>query len=194
MEVTNSSQLFNWKDYGLKLTIPQESLPDNVNSCTITIQVSLSGQYEFPDGTELAGPVFWLRCEPYCNFTSPLSLEIEHCALPEISNHLSMGRAVCTQKDLPYTFKVLHEATFSKQSSCGVIKLNSFSGFAVLLQKAVLSLFRPHCHYWFDVFNMPPGNPGSARHIHFAVTWNDSAHVMVSCTRLVLFQGILHIE
>ena len=138
LQVTNSPQVFDWEEYGMKLIIPEQSLPDNIKCCTITIIVSLSGQYQFTDDVELVSPVFWLRCEPYCNFARPLSLEIEHCALPENVTLLSMARAACTQRDLPYSFKVLPGGIFSKHCSYGVIPLNRFSGVGVLQKMSKL--------------------------------------------------------
>ena len=169
--VTSSANEHEWKGYGMKLKIPSESLPANISSCTITVMVSLSGQYQFPEDTELVSPVFWLRCEPKCKFVKPLSLEIQHCALPENSHRLFMVRAVCTQKELPYSFKVLHGATFSKHSSYGIIELDSFSGAGVVQEKGKKR------KNWSSVFYMgPPSN----RDIHFAVTWHSDAHITVS--------------
>ncbi len=172
LEVTNSPQSVHWEDYGLKLNIPRDSLPPDIKSCTLTIKVSLSGQYQFPDDVELVSPVFWLACEPHCTFTHRLSLEIEHCALPENSNHLSMARAVCSQKDLPYTFEALPGGTFSQHSSYGIIALPSFSGWSV-----VQKLSRKR-RYWFELFYIPFGTEWV---IHFAIAWYSRAHMRVSC-------------
>ena len=173
--VTKSAQLFDWKGYGLRLQIPENSLPKFVESCTITIKVSLAGQYQFPHNTELVSPVFWLRCEPQCRFNAPLSLSIQHCALPRNSFRLFIARTQCTQKDLPYLFKVLHGGTFSKHSSYGVIELNRFSGVAAVQER---SDERPEeRRYWSSVYYMGPPNN---REIHFTVTWHDDAHITVS--------------
>ena len=119
--VTQSAQLFHWEGYGLKLLIPPQALPHPINSCTITIKTSFSGQYQFPTDTELVSPVFWLMCEPKCKFKVPLSLHIQHCAPPENSHRLFMARALCTQKELPYLFRKLHGSIFSKHSSYGAV-------------------------------------------------------------------------
>ena len=170
VKVTKAAQCFEWKEYGLKLVVPSKSLSYGISSCTITINVSLSGQYQFPDGTELVSPVFWLRCEPNSKFEKPLSLEIQHCALPENSHRLFMVKAVCTQKVLPYSFKFVYGGTFSKHSSYGVIELDSFSGVGVVQDRA------EERRYWSSVFYMGPPNN---RDIHFAVTWHSDAHITV---------------
>ena len=169
--VTNSPQLIQWQGYGLKLHIPQNSLPSDVDSCTITIEVSLSGQYQFPSNTELVSPVVWLRCDPCCKFNVPLSLEIQHCAPLKNSFRLFMARASCTQKDLPYSFKVLHGGVFVESSPYGIIDLKHFCGVSVVQEKS------DQRRYWSNVFYMgPPSN----RDIHFTVTWHDDAHINVS--------------
>ena len=154
----------------MKLFIPKQSL-SGIKSCTITIRASLSGQYEFPDDTELVSPVFWLSCEPQCSFGNPLGLEIEHCALPENTTLLSMARAHCTQKDLPYTFKMLHGGSFSEASSYGVIKLKSFSGLGVIQKQS------KQRRYWSDVFykSISP----SVWDAYFAVTWHQKGYKKV---------------
>ena len=169
--MTSSSQSFHWEGYGLKLKVPAQSLPSHINSCKITLMVSLSGQYQFPDNTELVSPVFWLRCEPQVQFEIPLSLEIEHCAPLKNYLHLRMTRALCSQKDLPYLFKVIPGGgKFSKHSSYGVIDLNHFSGIGVVQEGS------NECLYWSNVFYMgPPKN----RDIHFTVTHCTPTHLTV---------------
>lgn len=171
--VTNSSQSLNWEDYGLKLTISQQSLPRSIESCIITAKVSLSGQYKLSNNSELVSPVFWLKCEPSCKFTHPPSLAIQHCALPENTKHLSMARAHYMQKDLPYCFKPC-EGSFSQHSNYGVTKLDSFSGFGIVQKQS-----KPR-RYWFCTFYMPVNSPSIVREVHFVVTWHDNVHIKVS--------------
>ena len=169
--VTSSSQSFHWEGYGLKLKVPAQSLPSHINSCKITMMVSLSGLYQFPDNTELVSPVFWLRCEPQVQFEIPLSLEIEHCAPLENYSHLRMTRALCSQKDLPYLFKVIPGGgKFSKHSSYGVIGLNSFSGIGVVQEGS------SDRRYWSSVFYM---DPPEKRRIHFTVIHRTPTHLTV---------------
>ena len=152
----------------MKLVIPPQSLPRRIKKCTITIKASLAGQYQFPTDTELVSPVFWLRCKPQCKFTVPLSLEIQHCA--STKKNLFFARSQCTQKDLPYLFKVVLGGTFSEHSSYGVTAVNQFSGYAVIVNG---SNQRRYCS---SVYYMGPPNN---RDIHFTVTWNDEAHITV---------------
>ncbi len=185
MQVTNSPQSFHWKEYGLKLIIPELSLPENSSShYIITIKVSLSGQYQFQDDTELVSPIFWLSCKPHCKFLHPLCLEIEHCALPENSKHLSMAMVNWTQEDFPYSFKLLEGGIFSNHSSSGVIALKDFGGIGVI-QK-----WSKQRQYWSDIFYIASSPPNIGWDIHFAITWHDSAHIKVSCCIQANFTNI----
>ena len=49
---------FEWKGYGLKLHVPEGSLPPGVRECRINIRASLSGQFQFPEDSDLLSPVF----------------------------------------------------------------------------------------------------------------------------------------
>ena len=168
--VTNSSQCVVWKDFGLKLHIQQNSLPAGVKECVINIKVSLAGQYEFPENLHLVSAIFWLRCEPMCKFSLPVSLEIQHCANPRNISKLCFVKALCSQRNLPYTFKQLSGARFSE--SHGIIQVNSFSGVAITQQGSeereyVARLFYQMQHiHTYD--------------IHLVVTWNIEAHLTVS--------------
>ena len=172
--VVNSShaQQIEWKGFGLKLTVHEGSLPVDVQECVITIKASLTGQYEFLESSHLVSAVFWLRCEPVCKFTKPITVEIQHCVRSENVGNLNLKfvRAICSQKQLPYTFKQLR-GNFTSHSSYGVIELNSFSGLAITQE---WSEDREYCSQLFYL-----GKPNLCR-IHFVVTWNLEAHLTVS--------------
>lgn len=179
MRVTNNCQSFYWKGYGLKLYIPSQSLPSHANSCTISIAVSLSGQYKFPAGTQRVSPVFWLKCEPKTKFIVPLSLEIEHCALLENTANLFMARALCSQEDLPYSFQVLDGGIFTEHSTYGVIQLSQFSCVGVGQKQSKDQPLSTLWRYWSKVYYMAMDQPNDKK-IHFVVTWDDDAHQSVS--------------
>ena len=128
--VTSSSLEQEWEEYGLKLYIGSNTLPQGTDSCKIWIKVSLSGNYEFPDNNHLISAIFWFCCEPPCKFTKPVTIEIQHCAKSENISKLRFVKAVCTQKQLPYTFKQI-EGHFGSHSSYGIVNLNKFSGVGI---------------------------------------------------------------
>ena len=165
-------QQIMWPGYGLRLHIPKGCLPAGMEQCTINIKVSLAGQYEFPDNSHLISAIFWLHCEDVHKFTRPITVEIQHCSkLRNVTNlKLSFVRAVCSQKQLPYTFRQLPGGNFTSHSSYGVIELNGFSGVGVTQEG---SEDREYCSQLFYL-----GQPNLCK-IHYVVTWNIDAHLTV---------------
>ena len=165
---------FTWEGFGLKLHFHGGSLPAGMEQCTINIKASLTGRYEFPDNYHLVSAIFCLRCETVHKFTRPITVEIQHCARSENVAKLNLNfvRAVCSQKQLPYTFKQLG-GDFTSHSSYGVIELNSFSGLAVTQEG---SEDREYCS---RLFYMYLSQEDQNREIHYVVTWNDEAHLTV---------------
>ena len=131
---------FEWEGYGFKLHVQEGSLPSNIGECKINIRASFSGQFQLPKNLEILSPVFWISAP--CNFTKPVTLEVQHCALSENETVLSnfcFVSAKCSQKDLPYRFKQLDGGVFTTHSSYGSIQLSHFSGILVLQE-----VRRPH--------------------------------------------------
>jgi len=97
------------------------------------IQVSLSGQFQMPSDCELLSAVYWVY-SPH-KFTKPLTVEIQHCAVlssDQQSSELSFVSTKCTQKELPYMFKLRDGGVFSPHSSYGGLALTQFSGFGII--------------------------------------------------------------
>ena len=166
-----------WEGFGLKLLVDKNTLPVGIQLCELEIKASLAGQYEFPENCSLVSAVFWLRCEPMCKFTKPVTVEIQHCAKSEnVDNrNLKFVRALCSQAQLPYTFKEIG-GDFNRHSSHGVIQVNGFSGLAIVQKNSterrylanVLSKERKgrHAPIELDLF--------------FVIICNTSAHRTVS--------------
>ena len=174
---SSHGQQVTWPGYGLRLNIPKDCLPEGMDQCTINIKASLAGQYEFPENSHLVSAIFWLRCEDMHKFTKPITVEIQHCAKSENVTNLKLNfvRAVCSQKQLPYTFKQLPGGNFTSHSSYGVIELNSFSGVGVTQEG---SEDREYCSQLFYL-----GQPNPCK-IHFVVSWNVEAHLTVSLSSM----------
>ena len=133
---------FEWEGYGLKLSVPDESLPGGVGECRVNIRVSLSGQFQLPEDSDLLSPVFWISAP--CKFTKPVTLEIQHCTLREderVLSDLSFVSAMCSQRDLPYRFKQLDGGVFTMHSFYGSIQLNHLSGKGVIGRKTTPRLY-----------------------------------------------------
>ena len=176
---SSHDQQITWPGFGLRLLFQADCLPAGVEQCTINIKVSIAGQYEFPENSHLVSAIFWFRCETVKEFTWPITVEIQHCAKLGSDNHtkLHFVRAVCCQKQRPYTFKQLPGGIFTSHSSKGVIELNSFSGVGVTQEG---SEDREYCSQLFYL-----GHPNLCQ-IHFVVTWNLETHLTVSLVCVIL--------
>ena len=163
-----------WPGYGLRLHIPKGCLPAGMEQSTINIKASLAGQYEFTENSHLVSAIFWLHCEDVREFTKSITVEIQHCAKPEDITNLDLNfvRAICSQKQLPYTFKPLSEGKFTSRSSYGVIELNSFSGIGITQEGSEDRNYFSKLFYLNSYFG--------GHRIDFAVTWNTEAHINVS--------------
>ena len=131
--VTQEAQNLQFQGYGFKLHVPKGSLPAEVSETKLNVQVSLSGQFQMPPDCELISAVYWVYC-PH-KFTKPLILEIQHCAVlssAQQCSQLSFVSTKCTQKELPYVFKVRDGGVFSDHSSYGSLSLTHFSGVGII--------------------------------------------------------------
>ena len=124
--VTGSSQTFHWVGYGLKLHIPQGTLPPASKPFKVHIKAALSGQFEFPQYSTLVSALYSIYSP--VKFSQPVTLEVQHCAKSSDLSHLSFVVAKCTQKELPYRFTpTSKKEVFSSHTSHGSIVLDSFS-------------------------------------------------------------------
>jgi len=147
--VPNKGGSFEWKGFGLRLYVPKNSIPASMAECTINIKASLSGEFQFPEDSDLLSPVFWISVP--CQFLKPVTLEIQHCTLREDETFISDLKFVsarCSQKSLPYTFRPLDDGVFTSHSSYGSIQLTHFSGVAITGKKRTP---RSHCvHVYYS--------------------------------------------
>ena len=169
---SSQGQLVEWN--GLKLHIHAGSIPEGLQQCTIFIKASLAGDYEIPENTSLVSGIFWLRCEPQCTFTKPITVEIQHCSTKRDLSKLKIVRAYCNQESLPYKFKRLNEGRFDAHTSYGVIEVTHFSGFGVAEEN-------PDSERMYYNQLIYYSNHSQQRYdIHIIYTWNTDAHINVS--------------
>ena len=171
--VTNEAQTFHWAGYGLKVNIPQKSLPAGVEECRVDIKAALTGQFEFPGETEVVSAVYHVQSP--VKFSHPLTVEIQHCAKPTSSSSLSFVIAKRSQKELPYTFKPMKNAgVFTPHSSYGSISISEFSLLAIL--HWISSLLSPQSavpvlkYYCAHVFYEKSSSAGITWKVHFVIT------------------------
>ena len=68
--LTQGSQNLQFKGYGFKLHVPEGSLPAEILETQLSVQVSLSGQFQMPPDCELLSAVYWVYSPN--KFTKPL--------------------------------------------------------------------------------------------------------------------------
>ena len=146
--VPNKGGSFEWKGFGLRLYIPKNSIPASMAEYTINIKASLSGEFQFPEGSDLFSPVFWISVP--CQFLKPVTLEIQHCTLREDESFISDLKFVsarCSQKFLPYTFRPVDDGVFTSHSSYASIELTHFSGVGITGKKGTPQSHCAHIYY-----------------------------------------------
>ena len=127
---------YMWEGRGLKLDIPPNALEPGTPTLSITIQASLSGQYELPDDTELVSGIYWMSFPQ--RFSQPVTMELQHCAHlkdPDQLSSLFFVTARSNQETLPYLFEELPGGVFNIDNSYGTIKLRHFSAVGVVVKK-----------------------------------------------------------
>ena len=130
--LTKGAQSFEWEEHGFKLHVPEGSLPEGLDQCEVKVKVSLSGNFDLPESSELVSAVYWVY-SPHL-FLEPLTVEIQHCAAittPTQCTQLTFIRTKCTQKELPYSFKELDGGSFEPNSPYGSIPVTHFSGIGI---------------------------------------------------------------
>ena len=163
--VTNEGRNFHWKDHGFKLHVPKNALPEGIPEYSVNIKASLSGQFELPDGYELVSAVYWVKTPG--KFTKPLTIEVQHCANFSKPNELCFVRTSCTQKHLPYKFKVIDGGAFTLGNMYGILSITHFSGIGVAKK---VEPNEPSCQYCAQVYFTVKNLKDSWYYCHFVVT------------------------
>lgn len=166
--MTNSEQLFTWDDYGLSLHIPENSLPDNLQQCSIHIKADIMEDCQLPRDTHLISAVYCLDCVPECRFSQPLTLEIQHCAKPENVSKLCFVRSSSVEHHEKGVNLETVEGHFPISSSYGFIELNSFSKYRIHQKGVKDRKYCARCYYYED--------HNQLHKIYFNVTWNTKSH------------------
>ena len=165
--VTNSEQLFSWDESGLNLYIPENSLPANLQQCSIHIKATIMGDYQLPQDTHLVSAVYWIKCVPKCQFSQPLTLEIQHCAKPESTSQLCFVKASSMDRGKERINFETVVGNFPRHSSYGFIELDSFCLYGVGKKGAEERQYCASCYY---------SEEHKKHNIHFTVFWNTEVH------------------
>ena len=165
--VTNEAMNLQLVDHGFKLHVPDNALPEGVPEYSVNIKVSLAGQFKLPEGYELVSAVYWVKTPG--KFTTPVTIEVQHCANFSNPNQLCFVRTSCTQKFLPYKFEIIDGGSFSLGNRYGSLSTTNFSGLAIV--KAVTP--NEHsCQYCAQVYFTVKNLRNYWYYCHFVVTKN----------------------
>ena len=204
---TGRAQSFEWVDHGFKIHFPENALPSDVDECRVHVTASLSGQFQFPDDTELISGIYWIAT-PH-EFTKPVTVDIQHCSTrstrTDHPSSLMYIVAKCTQEDLPYMFNPLNGGVFAPSSRYGSISLTHFSGLGIasrsprrssLIQRLVrrrpqdeseISNVKSYCA---RLYYRSSGI--LSWEVLFAIMWNLEIHIEVGCfLNLAANQGLI---
>ena len=185
---TGKAQSYEWRRFGFRMHIPENALPPEVDECRVHVKVSLSGQYQFPEDTELVSGIYWIAT-PH-KFAKAVTIEIQHCSNTEHPSSLTYIVAKCTQDVLPYHFSILSGGTFSPSSRYGSIDVTHFSGVAIasryprrpsLVQRLGIRRHQGLSNvkrYCARLYYSRSGVHGWE--VYFAIMWDLELHVAVS--------------
>ena len=139
VQVTNEEKHIVWEEYGLRLHIPSNSLPENCSQFELKMSVSRSQHYKLPDddGILVSAVYSFSHTLGHKKLQKPVTVEMQHCVANSAYNPLCILQA----EDTSDTFSVIEGGTFDHNEGYGVIELRHFCSLAVYLQWFVASLF-----------------------------------------------------
>ena len=185
LQITNFEQYFSWPEYGLSLHIPENSLPEDVQQCSIFIKPRIMGEYKLPEDSHLVSAVYSIKCVPKCQFSEPVTLEIRHCAKPKNIHKLSFTRAIRSSSEQKTSFFHVVEAGESSQTqngilySCfphhtsyGFVELSKFCQFGVIQRDTDERDYCVNVYYHEDNIRRYG--------VYFTIMWNTNTHKKVS--------------
>ena len=121
----DKSHFVNWKDMGLKLSLPSGSL-NSGDSCEIATAVFVAGKYQFPDGANVVSAIYSIGLTK--PLLKPMEVWMQHCvALQPHHNtgYLSYALApVTNHPEPPYSFKLVPGGKFFAEIEDGFYSYN----------------------------------------------------------------------
>lgn len=114
------TQILDWKDMGLKLTLPSGSLPPG-DSCEVAMAVFVAGKYQFPDGANVVSAIYSIGITK--PLLKPVGVWMQHCvALQPHHNTGYLGFAIASitnHPEPPYPFKLVPGGKFFAENEDG---------------------------------------------------------------------------
>ena len=139
VQVTNEKQHVLWEEYGLRLHIPHNALPEDCTHSELKMAVALSGHFSFPrKGIPVSGIYSFSHDLGDKQLRRPVTLEIQHCVNVNAVDGLCIVRAD-ENSEAPYEFKDLPEGVFTQKKAYGTIQLHHFCRITTFLWWRLLS-------------------------------------------------------
>ena len=126
------SELINWKEYGLKISIQKGTVPETTDVALLAL---VGGQFVFPKNTQLISAVYSIFVSK--PLLKPLRLEMQHCVHIQSSAHtkyLKFAVASVDQSNLPYEFIPVDGGKFVPGEWYGSIERKKFSPICILYE------------------------------------------------------------
>ncbi len=168
VEVTNKSKKFS--NFGIKISVPENSLPEGIDTCVLHISFELFTDFEIPANFELVSSIYHVKCEPEVQFKKPLTLEIQHCVSLNSGHEQRLVFARAT--DQSKKFEILDGGHFPIGERYGSIQLTHFSRFGAFVRK-LRGIPRMYSALLFSRKNLPVID------IKCVICWDLQTHVEV---------------
>ena len=124
--MTNDEQHIVWEEYGLRLHIHHNALPEDCSYCQLKIAIFESERFELPeDGTLVSAVYSFTHNLGDRKLRNSVTLEMQHCASANVLDHLCVLRATRAT----YKFEVVHGGLFACNDCYGAIELDRFCFF-----------------------------------------------------------------
>ena len=139
IQVTNEEQNIVWEEYGLRLHIPSNSLPEDCSQFELKMAVSRSGQYKLEEDMPVSVVYLFNHELGDKDLRQPITLEMQHCAKISALSNLSIVRAD-DNSDVPYGFQAIPGGVFG-DDGYAMIKLRQLCSFSVYMRWFLASIF-----------------------------------------------------
>ena len=136
--VTNKQELIFWEEYGLRLHIPSNSLPEPVNDFLLNMSVAVSSKTKKLPGDGILVSAVYLFCHNLGDrkLRQPITVEMQHYAATSAVKDLCFVRA---NDETPDQFEIIAGGRFDRTDGYGAIELRQFCSLAVYLQWYITS-------------------------------------------------------
>ena len=87
VEITPGKQLtYHWEGHGFRVHVPVDAISSESGPVTLSIQASLSGDYQLPDDWVLVSGVYWLALHPPVMLSKSATISVSS-TVPLMQHH-----------------------------------------------------------------------------------------------------------